>query len=310
MAPHGATSPPIAREPHPAAGDLLDPEFLRKLDLLEILFKRNVVGRREGDRPGRQRGGRTEFADFREYTPGDDLRYLDWNVYARTDRLFVKEFTKREAVLACVVLDASASMALGSPPKLPYARRLAAALAYLALAGKNEAQIAVFGGEQVRWSPRYVGRPDIQALAAFLGPIQAQGRTDIVAALRAFRERVAERSLLILISDLLEDGDGRRGLRLLGSRRYDLTVLHLLSPQELHPQALGPVRLLDSETGEAAELVVDPDAIRLYGDRLNDFCEGWRAFCQRHDIRYHQAATATPFEECVLTYLRSGGLVR
>jgi uncharacterized protein (DUF58 family) len=289
---------------------LFDPDFLRKLDLLEILFKRNTVGRREGDRPGQQRGGRAEFADFREYSPGDDLRYVDWNVYGRTERLFVKEFTKREAVLVCVVLDASASMGHGTPPKLDHARRLAAAFAYLALVGKHEAQIAVFAGDAVRWSPRFAGRPDLRGLAAFLDPIQAADRTDVLAALRAFRERVHERSLLILLSDLLTDGEPQRGLRLLGSQRFDLAVLHVLSPQELHPQALGPVRLRDSETNEAADLVLDEHALRTYGDRLNDFVEGWRTFCQRHDVRYQQVSTATPFEECVLTTLRHGGLVR
>jgi len=303
-----AASAPPPRPPQSPA--LLDPDFLRKLDLLEVLFKRNVVGRREGDRPGHQRGGRTEFAEHREYTPGDDLRYLDWNIYGRTDRLFVKEFTKQEAVLACVLLDASASMGLGQPRKLEYAKRLAAALAYLAGVGGNEALLGAFQGPSVAWSPRFAGRPDLQGLAAFLEPIQPAGPTDLLAALRALRERVHERSLVILISDLLEEGGGRRGLRLLGSQRFDLSVLHVLSPQELHPPAIGPVRLRDSEADTAEDLAVDADALRLYADRLNAFCEGWRAFCQRHDIRFIETSSAAPFEECVLGYLRRGGLVR
>ncbi|MBM4034220.1 MAG: DUF58 domain-containing protein [Planctomycetes bacterium] len=289
---------------------LLAPDFLRKLDLLEILFKRNVVGRREGDRPGHQRGGRTEFADHREYSPGDDLRYLDWNIYGRTDRLFIKEFTKQEAALVCVLVDASASMGTGEPEKLFYAKRLAAALAYLALIGGNEAQLAIFAGAEAAWSPRYAGRPDIQAIAAFLEPPEPAGTTDLFAPLRAFRERVHVRSLVVLISDLLEEGGGQRGLRLLASQRYDLSVLHVLSPQELRPPAVGPALLRDAETGRGENLVVDADALRLYADRLNAFCEGWRAFCQRHDVRYLQASSATPFEDCILTYLRRGGLVR
>ena len=306
-------SNPRPAHPAPAAvhpSGLFDADFLRKLELLEILFKRNVVGRREGDRPGLRRGGRAEFADYREYSPGDDLRYVDWNVYGRTDRLFIKEFTKHEAVLVSVLVDASASMAFGEPPKLDFAKRLAAALAYLALAGGNEAQIAAFGGSGVAWSLRHAGRPDLPALAAFLEPIPAQGATDLLGALRAYRERVHERSLVILISDLLEEAGGRRGLRLLGSQRFDLSVLHVLSPQELHPPALGSVRLTDAETAAGEDLVVDDEALRLYGDRLNAFVEGWKAFCQHHDIRYVQASTATPFEECILGYLRHGGLVR
>lgn len=311
----------VSATPHSAlrtrhSGGLIDADFLRKLDLLEILFKRNVVGRREGDRPGRTRGGRIEFADYREYSPGDDLRYLDWNIYGRTDRLFVKEFTKQEAALVCVLLDASGSMGFGQPGKLLYAQRLAAALAYLALIGGNEAQLAAFSGGEAAWSPRYAGRPDIRGIAGFLEPVEPRGPTDLFAPLRAFRERVHERSLVILITDLLEDHPphqapgGQRGLRLLGSQRFDLSVLHVLSPQELHPPAAGPVLLRDAETGRGESLVVDADAVRLYADRLNAFCEGWRAFCQRHDIRYLEASTATPFEECVLTYLRRGGLVR
>jgi len=304
-----ASAPPsTSRDRQPTS--LFDQDFLRKLDLLEILFKRNVVGRREGDRPGRQRGGRTEFADYREYSPGDDLRYVDWNVYGRTERLFIKEFTKQEAVLVCVMLDASGSMAFGEPRKLGYAKRLAAAFAYLALVAKNEAQLAAFGGGQVRWSPRFAGRPDIQGLASFLEPLAASGATDVYGALRAFRERVSERSLMLLVSDLLDQGDPRRGLRLLGSQRFDLAVLHVLSPQELHPSAVGSVRLTDCETRAEERLVVDEAALRLYADRLNAFCEGWRGFCQRHDVRYVQTSTATSFEECVLGYLRRGGLVR
>jgi uncharacterized protein (DUF58 family) len=309
---------------NPQSSPLLDPDFLRKLDLLEILFKRNVAGRREGDRPGRQRGGRIEFADHREYSPGDDLRYLDWNIYGRTDRLFVKEFTKQEAALVCVLVDASASMGFGEPTKLFAAKRLGAALAYLALVGGNEAQLATFAGRQAAWSPRYAGRPDIQGIAAFLEPAEPDGPTDLFAPLRAFRERVHERSLVVLISDLFEEeGDarhargapgtakgGQRGLRLLGSQRFDLSVLHVLSPQELRPPAVGPVLLRDAETAGGEPLTVDADALRLYADRLGAFCEGWQAFCQRHDIRYVQASSATPFEECVLTYLRRGGLVR
>jgi len=302
------TRKPITDNRKPSS--LLDPDFVRKLDLLEIIFRRNVVGRREGDRPGVQRGGRIEFAGYREYSPGDDLRYLDWNVYARTERLVIKEFTKQDAVLVCVLLDASASMAFGEPQKLFYAKRLAAALSYLALVGKNETQIGAFADGEVRWSPRFAGRPDIQGLAAFLDPVEARGTTNVLGALRSFSDRVAERSLIILLSDLLEDGEARRGLRLLGSRRFDLAVIHVLSPQELRPPAVGAVRLADGESGLTEDLTVDADALRLYADRLNAFCEGWRTFAERHDIRYTEASTATPFEECVLAYLRRGGLVR
>ncbi len=289
---------------------LLDEDFLRKLDLLEIVFKRNILGRRVGDRPGLQRGGRAEFADFREYSPGDELRYLDWNVYARTDRLFIKEFTREEAALVCLVLDASASMGFGSPSKLHHAKRLAAAIAYLALVGGNEAQFAAATDGRLLWSSPQAGRPDLAATAAFLEPLAPAGPTDLAAALAEVRDRLSRRSLVVLISDLLDPGEPRRGLRLLGSQRYDLTILHVLSPEELRPPAIGPARLTDIESGAGAEVVVDEATLRLYVSALNDFCEDWLAFCQRHDIRYVQTSSAAPFEECVLETLRRGGLVR
>ncbi len=305
---HAASPGPPASDPR--SPTLFDGDFLRRLDLLQLVFRRTIVGRRAGDRPGHQRGGRAEFADHRKYAPGDEPRYLDWNVFARTGRLFVKEFTKEEAVLVCVLVDASASMAFGDPPKLDHACRLAAAFAYLALASRNEALLGAFAGGEVRWSPRLSGKPDVGALAAFLDPLSAGGRTDVFAALRAFRERVGERALLLLISDLLDEGRPQRGLRLLGARRFDLAVLHVLSPQELHPPAVGPARLTDCETGEGESLEVDDAVLRLYAGRRNAFCEGWRAFCERHDARYVQTSSAEPFEECVLGTLRRGGLVR
>lgn len=305
MAPDSRRATDLAGQP-----SLLDEGFLRKLDLLEIVFKRNILGRRVGDRPGLQRGGRAEFADFREYSPGDELRYLDWNVYARTDRLFIKEFTKDEAALVCLVLDASASMGFGSPPKFHQARRLAAAMGYLAVAGGNEARFAAAVDGRLRWSSPQAGRRDLTAMAAFLEPLRPAGPTDLAGALAEVRERLVRRSLIVLISDLLDPGEPRRGLRLLGSQRYDLTILHVLSPEELRPPALGPARLSDCESGRGEGLVVDEAALRLYGEALNDFCEGWLRFCQHHDIRYVQTSSAVPFEECVLETLRRGGLVR
>ncbi|NQT86830.1 DUF58 domain-containing protein [bacterium] len=289
---------------------LFDDDFLRKLDLLQIVFRRNIVGRREGDRAGQRRGGRTEFADYREYTPGDDPRYLDWNIYGRTGRLFIKEFTHEESARVCVLVDTSASMTFGTPPKLPHALRLAAAFAHLGLVAGNEAEIGSVADGRIQWSKLFAGRPDIQGITAFLESIEPGGGTDLHEALRAFHERVRQRALVVLISDLLDESDLRRALRLLASRRHDLVLLHVLSPQELSPPPAGTVRLVDAETGDAQNMEVDVEALGHYAAALNAFVEDWRTFCQRHDIRTAHTSTATPFEACVLDTLRHGGLVR
>jgi uncharacterized protein (DUF58 family) len=294
----------------PRPGPLFDDDFLRKLDLLEITFRRNIVGRKEGDRAGQQRGGRTEFADYREYSPGDDPRYVDWNIYGRTGHLFIKEFTREESARVCVLVDASASMGFGTPPKLHQALRLAAAFAHLAVVAGHEAELAVATDGATQWSQRFAGRPDIQGITAFLHSARAAGLTDLEAALRGFHERVRQRALLVVVSDLLDESDSRRALRLLASRRHDLVLVHVLSPQELSPPAAGTVRLVDCETTATQNLEVDAAALGRYALALNAFVEDWRAFCQRHDVRYVHTSSAASFEECMLDTLRHGGLVR
>jgi len=289
---------------------LFDDDFLKKLDLLEIVFRRNIVGRREGDRAGQRRGGRTEFADYREYTPGDDPRYLDWNIYGRTERLYIKEFTHEESARVSVLVDVSESMTFGDPPKLRHALQLAAAFTHLGVVAGNEAEVGCVADGQVTWSKRFAGRPDIQAITTFLQSVEPGGATNLHDALRSLHERVRERTLVVLISDLLDESDLRRALRLLATRRHDLVLLHVLSPQELAPPPAGTVRLLDCETGDAQDMEVDSDALDAYAAALNTFVEDWRTFCQRHDLRMAQTSTATPFEECILDTLRHGGLVR
>jgi len=292
------------------ADRLFDEEFFRKLQLLTLSFRRQQAQHAEGRLTALQRGGRVEFADHRTYAPGDDLRYLDWRLYARTDRLFIKEFRKEEQPLAVILVDASASMGYGTPPKWDQARRLAAALAFIALAGEHAVHMATFAGGATRWGGQINHRSGFASVLSFLERSEAQGETAAARAARDLAERQPRPCLVVLLSDLMDPSDPRGALGVLAAKGYDLTVVHVLSPEELHPPWQGPRILTDAETRHSRPLVLDSRLLSLYLQELNRFREGWREFCAAHQMLYLPVSTATPFEELLLHYLRRGGLLK
>lgn len=290
--------------------EAFDSEFLKKLQQLEIVFRRARRGAREGERVTAQKGGRVEFADYRKYSSGDDFRYVDWNVYGRTDKLFVKQFAKEEELQVCLLLDKSESMSYGDPAKFGYARKFVLAMAYLGLVGKNTVRIAAFSEGQLEWSSWISDRARLYDLMDFLRPMRTGGRTDVAGALREFYEQVPKRCLVILTSDLMDETDVRRGLGLLANRGFDVCLFHLLSPQEVHPRLSGKLLLRDLETRRARQMIVRPETVQTYLDTLNACREEWRSFCLRHGMLYVHAETDVPLDELLLRYLREGGLLK
>ena len=290
--------------------ELFDSAFLKKLELLELVFRRAQAGRRDGVQTGVQRGGRIEFADYRSYTPGDDVRHVDWNVYGRTGGLFVKQFSKDEGHAVHILLDSSASMSFSRPSKFDYARRLALALGYVALCGGHAVEISSFSDSAETTSAAVSGRDHFRRLMTFLEALAPSGGTAVHAALRRFPERSPQRCLIILISDLLDESDPKRDVALLASRGYETCVFHLLSPDEREPALAGSLSLRDSETRAREHLRVDNASARSYLRELTAFREEWLRFCEAHQTRFFSLETDEPFEEAVIGYLRKGGLVR
>ena len=292
------------------ADELFDEAFLHKLRQLEVIFRRSLIGRGEGHRTGSHKGGRVEFRDFRKYAAGDDFRSIDWNVYGRTDKLFVKEYAREEQLQLCVLVDCSASMNGPDASKFDYARRFGAAMAYLGLIARNEVRVCGFGQTMTAPSPWISDAGRFSDMLDYLKRLRPGGETALQPSLRSFCESNPKPCLVVVVSDLMDTTESRRALRLLTFRGYDVCLFHVLHPDEQHPPFNGRLRLRDSETGRQREVWFEGEEIDEYLKVVNDFREEWQDFCTNHGMRFYSVATDIPFEELVLRYLRIGGLVR
>lgn len=249
---------------------LFDETFLRRLEQLELASRRLTAGRMKGERRSVRRGQSVEFADYRNYAAGDDLRQLDWNAYARLEKLFVKLFVEEEDVTVHVLVDASRSMDYGEPNKLDAARRAAAALGYLGLASMDRVSVAFLGDGAASQMRPIRGKHRAMELFRFLTEPRAERLTGLAAAARAYASRMRGTGPLLLISDLMDPGylDAMRDL---AGTRCQLSVLHLLAPDELEPEVAPDARLIDNETGHGVEVSGDDDLVDRYRARLGEW---------------------------------------
>jgi uncharacterized protein (DUF58 family) len=283
---------------------VFDETFLRQLERLLLLMRAPVRGGLKGGRRSVKRGQSVEFADYREYALGDDLRQLDWNVLARLEKLFVKLFIEEEDVTITVLLDGSKSMASGRPDKLQFAKRAAAALGYIGLASEDKVAVSVLGGRSARRRTALRGSGRVFRLLADLSAISAaEGPTDLVAAARHAAAQLTGRGVVILISDLL-DPAADRVIRELASTRSELIVLHVLSPDELDPPLEGDLRLVDVETGESIDVTADLATIDAYRGRLAAWKESFAQLAARRQATYVDLSTDVPLNELIFAELR------
>jgi uncharacterized protein (DUF58 family) len=240
---------------------------------------------------------------------GDDYRYIDWHIYSRLDRLFVKLFSEEEDVTVHLLVDASRSMGWGEPSKLDYAVRVAAALGYIGLANLDRVAVVVYSDRIVRLLPALRGRPAVFRLFRFLAETSSQGRSDLAAAVAEYAIRTHRRGVLVIISDLMLPAGVAAGLRLARAHRFETFVIHLLSEEELTPVLTGDLRLTDSETGAVVEVSADAATAAAYARARDRFFAGVQQACLRYQVEYLRAATSVPFDDLVLRYLRAGGLI-
>jgi len=297
---------------------LLDGALARRLEWLTLVSRKRLIGQGQGDRRSLRKGSSLEFADYRHYVEGDDPARVDWNIYSRTDTLFVRLYEEEEVLNVHVLVDASRSMDWGEPAKLQYARRVAAALGYVALNASNRLYIWPLNATASVYGPAW-GRGRAGAMLAFVEDFRpAQTTTPIVfgtppsqpdleQSVGTFTNRAG--GLVVLISDMLSP-TWEKALTRLGSRAPEVVVLHVLSPQELRPTLGGDVRLIDRESGAAVSVTLNNDAIRLYGQRLTEWRRTIESFCARHGMGYVPIDTATPLETLVFDTLRRRGVVR
>ena len=289
----------------PATRDaIFSSEFLAQLERLSLLSRRVFRGRVRGERRSPRRGHSVEFCDYRAYGVGDDLRYVDWNIYGRLDRLHVKLFVDEQDLCLHLLLDASASMDFGAPTKLEYGARLAAALGFIGLVSMERVGVGVLRERVAEGWPPTRGRNQVMNLFDFLGRVRPAGGTTLNDGLQNYARRAREPGLAVLISDLLDPGGFEAGVRALLEHRFDVHLIHVLAPEEMNPELAGDLRLVDSETGEVRELSVDGDAIRAYRERLRQFLERVEAFSRTHELGYHRVTVDTSVEEFVLSQIR------
>lgn len=265
---------------------VFDEAFLRQLERLLLLMRSPARGGLKGGRRSVKRGQSVEFADYRDYSMGDDLRQLDWNVYARLERLFVKLFVEEEDVTVTLMIDASASMATGSPEKLLFAKRAAAALGYIGLASEDRVAVSVLAGRMARRRSAMRGSGRVFRLLADLSAVEvAEGPTDLVAAARHAAAQLNGRGVIVLLSDLL-DPAADKVIRALAATGSELIVMHILSPDELDPPLEGDLRLVDTETGDRVDVTVDLATLDAYKARLTEWKAGFADLAARRRASY------------------------
>ncbi len=327
---------------------LISPALSAALDRLDLSTRRMFPGKLQGERRSKARGRSVEFEDFRPYVPGDDLRHVDWNVFARLDKLFIKIFQEEQDLALHIVMDCSASMDAGTPSKLVFAQRVAMALAYLGLVNNNRVALWLCGSGGVKRLPPMRGRTSVQRVAKFLleetfarpgsGAVvdgfasatsvatrptgSSQPSAPFTSAMRSIANARTGRGVMVVLSDLLIPEGYREGLSLLGAgaASWDTTLIQILSPGELDPftersprgdrTLLGDLRLTDTETGRIAEVTVTNDLITRYRARLDAYQKDLHAFASARGMQHLVASSDADVAVLMLDQLRRTGLVQ
>jgi uncharacterized protein (DUF58 family) len=293
-----------------ATTPLLSPALLAQLEKLELVTRRIFRGRMKGERRSKRKGQSVEFADFRNYVPGDDLRFIDWNTYARLDRLFLKMFLEEEDLHFYALIDASQSMDFGAPTKLYYAKQLAAALGFIGLVRADRVRIESIGQPLRSPAPIFRGRKSLWRMVAHLEAIEPGQNVSLAEGVKNFCLRNPGKGVLVLITDLMDKQGYESAMRYLVSREMDVYVIQILSQEEIDPDVKGDLRLVDCEDSDVAEVTVSAPLIARYKQTLNAFVEGAKTFCTRRGMNYLLARNDVPVDQLVSSYLRKRGLVR
>jgi uncharacterized protein (DUF58 family) len=305
---------------------LLDPTFLRKLELLRIQARRAFPGSMRGERRSTRRGASVEFADFRKYEAGDDFRHVDWNIYARLERLMLRQFVEEEDVRIDILIDQSRSMHYGERvTKFDFARRAAAALTFLGISSLDQVGVATFDSA-IRLQKRASrGRGHLMAVLSFLeslstetkanpSPIsdegeqpttalQANERTNLSAVLRAYQKNTQRPGILFIISDFFDEGDFRQAMRLLAQRKFDVNLIQVLADEEVAPETAGDWLMVDAESGEEREITINDRTVAAYKRTLSEFTDSLDLFCRTSGIGYTFMQASARFEELLLKNL-------
>jgi uncharacterized protein (DUF58 family) len=302
----------------PSAPLLFDSAFLAKLEQLHLLARKLFRGEHRAERRSRQVGSSLEFADYRNYAWGDDPRTIDWAVYARLDRLFVKLFEQERDLDVHFLVDCSASMRwypeagqTGQTPKLDAGRRIAAALSYIALANLDRVNVGWFDANLGDDLGLTRGKAQFHKVLDFLRTApEASGPTALERSFRTFTQRLKRRGLVFVLSDFLDPAGTDAALSLLRYHQFEVHIVQVLHPAELDPKLSGDLRLTECETGAVYELTASDALVRAYREQVHGFLANLERFCLQRGVGYALAPTTVPFEDLVLRVLRDGVILQ
>ncbi len=296
--------------PPKGADELFDDEFQRKLETLAIVSRRVFAGRQRAERRSKKKGSGVEFADHRNYTAGDDFRFVDWSIYQRFGRLLVRLYEEEEDLSIYFIVDCSKSMGFGDGAKFDQARRLCAALAYVGLANLDRITVVGVGERLTARMPTTRGKGQIFKVFRFLGSLQPDARTDLGEALKTFVTQHKRRGLAVLLSDLYDPSGFEKGINVLRYNKFEPYVVHLVAPEEATPALKGDVRIYDCETGSEQEVTVTDAMLQRLKNAFDSYSQDIVDYCVKNQVPYFRADTQTPFDEQVLRVFRKGGFLR
>ena len=292
---------------------LFDESTLRKLRQLTLVASRVRAGAIKGERRSSRRGSSVEFADYRNYTAGDDLRRLDWNIYARLEKPFIKLLEEEEDLAVYVLIDGSRSMdwGEGNEHKFNYALHLAAGIGAVALGSGDLLSVGFLQGGHVaaEFGPSR-GQYALPRLFRFLESLKANTETDLNASLREYSVTPRRAGLVILISDLFAADGYESGLRQLLSRGHEAALIHILSPDEIDPPLAGDLQLVDIETNFEQDVSIDGGLRNLYRARVQAWIQSTQADCRKHGIRYLDLVTSQSWDQALLLEMRRTGIMK
>jgi len=298
--------------PRPKKRDpqLFDDEFQRKLEMLALVSRRVFAGRLRAERRSKKKGSGIEFADHRDYVPGDDFRSVDWNVYQRFGKLLVRLYEEEEDLSIYLIVDCSSSMGFGNRRKFDQARRLCAALAYVGLANLDRVTIVGVNNAVTSRMPTTRGKDRIFRVFEFLSQLEPHGVTDLGTALKTFVAQHKRRGLAVLFSDMYDPAGFEAGINMLRFNKFEPYVVEVVDPAEARPALKGDVRIYDCETGEERELTVTESMLDRMQQAAADYRASIERFCVQKQVPYFPADVNTPFDELVLRVFRRGGFLR
>lgn len=293
--------------------ELIGSELMAKLDQVDVMSRKIFAGKLQGERRSKKRGTSVEFADYRHYVHGDDLRFIDWNIYARLDKLFLKMFLEEEDLSLLIAIDVSASMHWGNPSKFIFNQRLAMALGYIGLANHNRVTLYAFNSDGVAPLPNLRGLRRTREMGEWILRLEPGGGSGFNDAMRAIALSRQGKGVMIILSDFMLKEGYEKGLRYLAGGGFDTFCMQLLSPEEVDPGKhglAGDLRLTDVEDEDTAEITVSAALLKRYKRNLDTYCGKLRDFCVRRGIMHLTIDTATSLDTLLLDYLRKRGLLK